>query len=135
MTTTICSPQSKAAGPNKRLPWLRYSREYHFNPPRCRISNLFSGEEEGEYTQNAAKAPTQPKGTSTGKSLVVYPWNMKKTGMRKQKNGPNKCQPDSAILEDAIRLTEQSVVHDFDDKVYVEAVVDLTRGVCWCLHL
>lgn len=55
-------------------------------------------------------------------------------GMRKQKNGPNKCQPYFSIFEDATRLTEQGVVHDFDDKVYIEAVVDLTRGVCLCLH-
>lgn len=64
---------------------------------------------------------------------MVYPWNMKKMGMRKQKNGPGKCQPESTIIEDVIGLTEECVVHDFDDEVYVEIVVDLgrlARSVC-----
>lgn len=33
VTTTSCSPQSGRPGPKRRLPWLRYRREYHLKNP------------------------------------------------------------------------------------------------------
>ena len=75
--TTICSPQSNGGGPNNRLPWFLYNREYHLMNPWCVCGNMSScGKYEFKHSdlQNADTARQYPALTTIMLSGQRAPW-------------------------------------------------------------